>query len=75
LVNSSFSETAVAADLLIDVYAPFYELNKFLNDFCNDDLHFNPNCVFVLLSLISFDDKIFVRPDDGFFISLYLFVS
>lgn len=67
-VNSSFSETAVAADLFIDVYPPLSELNKFLNDFCNDDFPFNPSCVFVLFSLIYFEDKIFVRPDVGFFI-------
>ena len=67
-VNSSFSETAVAADLFIDIYVPWSELNRFLNDFWRDDLPFNPSCVFVLLSLIYLLDNILLRPVEGFFI-------
>ena len=51
-VNSSFSETAVVADLLIVIYVLWSELNRFLNDFWRDDLPFNPSCVLVLLSLV-----------------------
>ena len=72
-VNSSFSETAVAADLFIEIYSPLCELKSFLNDFWSDDLPFKPSWVFVLLSLIYLLLKILLRPDEGFFISLYLF--
>jgi hypothetical protein len=72
-VNSSFSETAVAADLFIDIYSPWSKLKRFLNDFWSDDLPFNPSWVFVLLSLIYLLLRILLRPDEGFFISHYLF--